>query len=261
MEGIKIKQTQTAKTLLSVVLVALVLTACGKKEEAATQNLNIQHAVEKSREGNSSMPALPKEPAKKSNADSQYPLDKYTLLDIDDKERHFSYLWFSTGAKPRSEQELMEVFSPEYYNERDASKRKEIEARDKPRILAEIEKYKSMRYVAFVANFGMVLGDYDFARKGFPISNGDCWNFQVITGSNVHVNLRKTDVPCFLPVSDVEVAKKIEAVKAAHKINAQGIVYGFMSLPLLSILHSPSIMRPVDPVSAQPSIVLQTSLD
>jgi len=34
-----------------------------------------------------------------------------------------------------------------------------------------------------------------------------------------------------------------------------------MSLPLLSILHSPSIMRPVDPVSAQPSIVLQTSLD
>jgi len=34
-----------------------------------------------------------------------------------------------------------------------------------------------------------------------------------------------------------------------------------LSLPLLSILHSPSIMRPVDPVSAQPSIVLQTSLD
>jgi len=34
-----------------------------------------------------------------------------------------------------------------------------------------------------------------------------------------------------------------------------------VSLPLLSILHSPSIMRPVDPVSAQPSIVLQTSLD
>jgi type I restriction enzyme, S subunit len=32
-----------------------------------------------------------------------------------------------------------------------------------------------------------------------------------------------------------------------------------LSLPLLSILHSPSIMRPVDPVSAQPSIDVQRS--
>jgi hypothetical protein len=67
---------------------------------------------------------------------------------------------------------------------------------------------------------------------------------------------------------DAQPTYKFEAVVQGFSADVQSLyldpidptgVFKGLSLPLLSILHSPSIMRPVDPVSAQPSIALQTS--
>jgi hypothetical protein len=160
-------------------------------------------------------------------------LDKYVLLDTDDKERAFLYLYAALGGKFNGgDEELLSMVSARYYNERDAFKRKDIEAAEKPRVAAEIERYRQIRYIAFNLS-GSSIDPYDFDKKGFNVTTSrDCADTTWRTGSGLYLKSFNEPGTClgfsrFLAVKDDVVAKSVEGLRANNDLFIKTIVYAY----------------------------------
>lgn len=184
------------------------------------------------------LPEAPKPLQKKSGADLSTPLEKYVLLPMEDQQRDLVYLYAALGGKfPRGDTELLEMVSAKYYNERDAFKKKEIEALEKPRVQEEIDRHKDIRYIAFSISDAQheryQLSAYDFDKKGFSLSSfSSCADSSWRAGSGLALKTFNTSGNClgsfgFLPVPDVEVARKIEALRSSSQAVLQLIVYAY----------------------------------
>ena len=141
------------------------------------------------------------------------------------------------GKFSRGDTELLEMVSAKYYNEKDAFKKKEIEALEKPRVQAEIDRHKDIRYIAFsisdVQHERYRLSAYDFEKKGFNLgSSTSCTDSSWRAGSGLVLKTYNTSGNClgllgFVPVPDVEVARKIEALRSSSQAVLQLIVYAY----------------------------------
>lgn len=162
----------------------------------------------------------PINPVQASTADKSVPLDKYALFRLNDEDRHFARLFYAIKGVPASDEEVLNVLSADYYNERDGFKKQEIKSQIIPRITAELEQYKNMRYVAFESDDSR-LGAYDFSKKGFPLNNSGiqagCLRTMIKTTSGVDLKFRDITTHCFASVEDVELAKTIESYRANLK--------------------------------------------
>lgn len=210
---------------LGVIFLILMMAACGdKNSDTKTSSSGGEPTQSKSLPENNQLPKN----LRKSSADPTFPIEKYVTLNLNDEDRHFAYLWFGL-SESKDDEEILKVLVPGYHSENDAFKKKELAAKEKPRVLARIEEYKSIKYIAFELSSYMRLASYDFDRKGFPIANKDCWDLYITTGSNIRLNLRKDNkVACFLPVEDFELAKKIEGLRASNNAQTLSYIYGFI---------------------------------
>lgn len=241
--------------MLAVVMLATTVSGCGEKPQdpdikAMTDFAKAKEASERmaSEMLNNAMkqsppsapPPLPQAPKplqKKSGADLTTSLEKYVLFPLEDKQRDLVYLYAALGGQfVGGEDQLLRIVSGRYNSEQDAFKRKEIEAVEKPRVQTEIERHKSQRYFAFPLYGwmrgtwrGFELSVYDFDKKGFSLTQ-KCetpWR----ADSGIVLKTLNGDDSClgfgFLNVEDVEVAKRIESLRARSELVLRPIVYAY----------------------------------
>ena len=186
-------------------------------------------------------PAPPVLPA--STADSSTPLERYVVLDPSDVHvDDLVYLYFALGGTGGSSDEELRLLSAEYANENDAFKKRDIADKERPRIQAEKEKYKSRRYFAlathsqgvgpsaawqFDSRLAVAIKPYDLDKKGFALNPFSCTLGPYRTARGIVLQFRNPTARCFIPVPDEDQAKKLEAARASGRGVVHTVVYAY----------------------------------
>lgn len=174
-----------------------------------------------------------------STADKSVPLRNYKL-NMSDKD--YVAIYFALGGQARDPHEDLRLLIPRYAQENDTFKKQEIADREQANVDRFIKEHQTAeyRYVGYVRSSIIPLGPrgpleeitkatrrsevnvltrvlqpYDLSKKGFPI-NSDFCSMRYSTHSSITLLPRHAVEPCFLPVADVDVAKKLEAVRVRN---------------------------------------------
>lgn len=187
--------------MLAACVAAVVLSACGSKEEASVKATAPATAPVASVQLSK---ALPK-------ADPSVPLTQYQELSSD----KLTYLNLALSAPPVDYEKVAWATSAEYRATFDAFKKKDLLAVLKPQIdarLAETKRTGRYLYVDFQPG-AIYLDHYNLDKKAFPISGLSLGNYR----------LSNADAFKYLPMSDENKAREVEAAIAkgvAYKISA-----------------------------------------
>ena len=209
---------------------ALTLTACGKKEDVADPEIP-RLGYQNSRPVEEPPPEAPK---KKSSADKSTPLEKFSPVQLNDENRDIAYIYFAVSGEVPPENDLLDIFSARYFNEADVFKKKDIAATEKPRILKALQEHKQMRYIVFSLPpspqyaLEQLISPYDMNQKGFPLGSENCLNTPQRTLSNVALKSREEHEHCFMPVADIDLAKKIEASRSQTQLRLRTLIYAYV---------------------------------
>lgn len=153
---------------------ALALTACGKKEEKAA-DLGVTYSAPPPASPLDAAPK-PQPEAPKPAADSgqkgdpNTPLDRYQEIK---SGKQIMYLWRAISRDPVDYEKMARDISMDYRSENDEFKRRDMLAVLKPAIDEEVKKAGSNLYwmISMDMFFGpLIIGKYDFDRKGFPLN-------------------------------------------------------------------------------------------
>lgn len=175
---------------------------------------------------------------KLSQAELNHPLDKYSSLD--GEPMALTYLVTALNVAPVSDEEKLSRLSPDWFSTADVFKRQELAKTELPRINAKLDKYREQHYYSIpiasmfnheVAVPQITLDSYDLNSKSFPLGvyGAHCWNGLYRNTQQAQLELRGDIVPCKLPVGDENVARSIEAARAANSLQIGGTVYIFVS--------------------------------
>lgn len=202
------------------------LFGCGKEERVAIQpssNMASSDGVLK----NTNTP--PASPPQATELDTKYPLEKYSYIDFEDKKGDLAYIYYALADLPVDERALY-AFSSAYSNEQDVFKKRDMELSEKQRIVAEIEKHKSMRYLALKTGIGWTLGSYDFNRKAFPISGGAMPGECLMNGkaaSGINYRYKINNGICYYYPNNDELARRIEGARTSGAASFEFYVYAY----------------------------------
>ncbi len=239
--------------LTSAIATLFFLAGCEKKTPDKDVQLMLDvakatEAVNKAMTGgnpgaSSPIAEVPKPPQKKSGADLDTPLENYVVFAEDNKEPEFIYLYAALGGKPLTSDEdfvgsILRASSTAkslpYRLERDAFKRREIEAAERPRIKAEIERYRQIRYIA-IETSQWDIARYDFAKKGFSVLTTfqNCANQEFSGGGGIVIKGFNEPGIClgfdrFLVVQDEAVAKSVEALRVQRNYVVRPFIYAYV---------------------------------
>lgn len=231
------------KSVITVCLIGL-LAACSEKKtvetpkepkpqtEAVTPKGANANAVTAFNEAQKK--AQPAKPA----PDLSVPLENYTALKQDKGGTWVTYLAVAYGDKKPDDKELLNLFSGKYYNEPDAFKKQELISTELPPIKESVTGYSKQRYYSLdfgtsndgIAPFFTLTNGYDFDTKSFKVNGGETC-FSTNYGNQQGVTLSFADASpalCNIKVEDVEMAKRIEQLRAANTANLRGKIYFFV---------------------------------
>lgn len=225
----------TLKNGIAVVLV-LALTGCG--DDTPKQALpaisdtseSVQTNANADTSKQSSQIETPKvaETAKisappKSAIDVNTPNDKYVQLE---SGRQLAFWNYVISGKPVDYEELSTIISKDYRDERDVFKKNEIAEKLKPFVDSELNKYREGgRYFIYEDNFGLnLIESYSFDSKSFIVKKGSDINpirntYRYFNDANKYKYsfIWEDGKYASLSVPDIEVAKKIEALRSKYQ--------------------------------------------
>ncbi|SNT30468.1 hypothetical protein SAMN06265795_12347 [Noviherbaspirillum humi] len=230
------------KKALAVCLVGL-LVACGEKTTSETPK-------EPSKQNNASAPtgansdaaaafneAQKKAQVVKPQPDMKVPLENYTALAQDQNDTWLTYLAVAYSDQKSDDKELLNLFSGKYYNEQDAFKKQELIPTELPPIKTTVEGYSKQRYYSM--EFGktniavnaspQIYNGYDFDSKSFRIIGAFDTNSTYANRQNVLLNFPQAPALAKLKVEEIEMAKRIEQLRASNSVHLRGKVYFFVT--------------------------------
>jgi hypothetical protein len=216
---------------------ALVLSGCGddssnKQNSPAVNNAPPASTPQQANPEISKQPALQPqvetpvaEPAKapeqpKSAIDVNTTNDKYVKLESGTQLAFWNY---AVSGKSTDYEELANIYSDTYRNERDTFKKHDLLNILKPKIDAELINAKEKRYFIDERDFDPAFDvkSYNFDSKSFDIQSSlsfDSNSYRYFNDASKYKYLfsNGSDYPSLL-VQDVEVAKKIEAMRSKYE--------------------------------------------
>jgi hypothetical protein len=229
----------------SLALAVLCLAGCGNHDNpAATPSTPATQAATPEKSGSNASAAQAFVDAQKAKeaaqpkADPNVPLANYTQLDQADGSGWVTYIAVSRANPQPSDEEKLGMFSAKYFNEPDAFKKHDLATTELPPIQENLKRYADQSYYAI--KFGDVtntngaispqisfISPYDFNSQSFAFNGTQqCWTMNYRNNQNVYLDFSNTGANlCALKVADVDMAKKIEQLRAANKLSAKGTIY------------------------------------
>lgn len=222
---------------LAVTLSAGLVTGCGSNEgEVAEPNftgtmLTTAPSAEK------------KEAEKQARANAKVPLSSYVMISPDEDQVILTKLLIAKSGDLFSEDETLSFLSAQYYNERDAFKKKDIAKALLPEFNKELKELASTSYLAVpIERVGfqekgrsvfhmepLRVLTYNFDLGGFPLASRygakDCWDSSFQNNQRISVSISGPDAPCFLTVKDEAQARSIETALQSNNLRVQGTAY------------------------------------
>lgn len=161
-------------------------------------------------------------------------LERYTSLDSEPMA--LTYLIIAFDPTPISEEEKLGRLSPAWYSTSDAFKKQELAKSELPRVESKLNEYRKQHcYIVPISNSidheiavpRVSLDTYDLTNKRFPLGNfgAHCWNGLYRNSQQAQLEIKGDIVPCRLSVSDENVARSIEAARAAGRLQTSGSLY------------------------------------
>lgn len=138
------------------------------------------------------------------------------------------FLYVAASRLPPDYEKLAESFSEEYRNTSDSFRKNDLMQAIRPQLDEKIAQAKSAPYGWMEVDDSNNLDAYDFARKGFPVSEfssshtryfGDAYNYK-ITWAN-HPQL------AFAPVADETAARELESMRSKYGNKPRLKIYFF----------------------------------
>ena len=150
--------------------------------------------------------------------DASVPIEHYQPLDQAEALDRFTLAY---AAPAPSDEQILSALVPGYAKETDAFKRKDL-ATGLPAIKQQLEELRNQHYFSVPisgpsgdlrgASNISTIGPYDLSKRAFPIPPFHQTCFDDVIGANIRVTAVR--VPCWLPVPDEAVARRIEAARA-----------------------------------------------
>lgn len=175
--------------------------------------------------------------------DRSVPTTSYTELNKEPAGTSITYIVSAKSSTRLNDDQKLNLFSPSYYHQPDAFKKKDIAQTELPRIDSALETYRTQNYYSLPLNqrpqanqplqlTNISLGQYDFKSKAFPLrSYGQyCWAGSIRNQQGVSLKILPSDIPCLLSVADETQAKQIEAARAQNALGLEGTIYLFIPI-------------------------------
>lgn len=226
------KKTCVLGAVLSVALMA----GCSKSETEVSQDTLNGTAA-------SSTQAGQKVAAEQSQVDASVPISQYVMIAPDEDSIILTKFLIAKSGNLFDEDEALKLLSAQYYNERDAFKKKDIAKALMPSLNEELKAMSGTSYLAIPIEsvpygqkgrsaFSIVplsVQTYNFDLGGFPLlakyGAKDCWSSTFSNAQNVSVSVTGPDAPCFLPVKDEAAARAIENAIQSSDLELKGTAY------------------------------------
>lgn len=181
--------------------------------------------------------------AKQSQVDASVPISQYVMITPDEDPIILTKFLIAKSGNLFSEDEALRLLSAQYYNERDAFKKKDIAKALMPSLNDELKAMAGTSYLAIpieLVPYGqkgrsafnidpLSVQTYNFDLGGFPLlakyGAKDCWSSSFSNTQNVSVSVTGPDAPCFLPVKDETAARAIENAIQSSDLEFRGTAY------------------------------------
>lgn len=169
-----------------------------------------------------------------SPSELNVPLDRYTNLD--GEPMALTYLITALDPTPISADEKLGRLSPAWYDTSDAFKKQELAKTELPRIESKLAEYRKQHHYTVpisnstdheIAVTSVLLDSYDLVNKVFPLGiyGAHCWNGLYRNSQQAQLQIKGDIVPCRLSVGDENLARNIEAARAAGRLQTSGFLY------------------------------------
>jgi hypothetical protein len=198
----------------AAVLLMSVLSACGKSEAPVTEPENSANTQQAASEG-----PRPKEA-------TNVPLDRYVVVGDPDSDpaQGFDLIAFNAAisqidpAMPPDFDLLASLSSKDYERTQDAFKKRELLAQLQPKLEERMAYFQANPYIATVYIYKNNIEGYDFSRNAFPVNVFKATR-ALFAGNGLleHYTLKNEAAVAFFPVSDQELAKRIETLRTGEK--------------------------------------------
>jgi hypothetical protein len=231
------------KSVITLCLIGL-LAACSEKtanETPKDQKPQTNAATPKG--ANSDAVTAFNEGQKKAKAtkpapDLSVPLENYTALKQDKSGSWLTNLAVAYSDPKPDDKELLNLFSAKYYNEQDAFKKQDLIATELPPIKELLAAYSKQRYYSLefgtsndgIAPFFTLTNGYDFENKSFKVNNGEgCFSTRYANQQSVTLSfVEASPTLCNAKIDDIEMAKRVEQLRAANTASLRGKIYFFV---------------------------------
>lgn len=230
------------KTALTICFLGL-LTACSQKPANDPSQAPTPDAQEAATGANADAANAFRETEQKLHAakpawDPKVPLANYTPIKQDKDGSWVTYLAVAHDSGKLQDKELLDLFSPKYYNEPDAFKKQDLIPTELPPIKDALAAYAKQRYYSMefgdlsltvMPSFHLTSG-YNFEDRSFKLSNDNSC-FSTAYGNRQQVTLSFVDATpalCRLEVKDLEMAKRVEQLRATNQTSMRGKIYFFV---------------------------------
>jgi hypothetical protein len=185
----------------------------------------------------STQPNRPATTQVSSSADASVPLNNYVDLNSLPGGQALTLLVLAKAPESTTNEQKMEWLSPEYQATSDAFKRKDIEKAEWPKVSSQLDDYVKNDYYTLPIKgssveqgMGMqnvLVGPYDFSSSSFPITSYGqyCWANPVRNTAGMNLQIKPSEFPCSIKVSDQNKAREIEQARAQGNLDLLGTLY------------------------------------
>ncbi|POC85199.1 MULTISPECIES: hypothetical protein [Pseudomonas syringae group] len=226
-------------------MTALSLAACclmvgcdkANTEQAASAGSSGSSLLNSPKVSRASQSNAPVETQAQRPADASVPLSGYVDLNTFAGGQALTYLVLAKSPSGTTTDQKLGWLSPEYQATSDAFKKRDIEKAEWPVIKEQLSEYAKNDYyslpikAASVAE-GMglqnvVVGPYDFTSSSFPITSYGqyCWANPVRNNAGMNLQIKPSQFPCSIKVSDQNQAREIEQARAQGTLDLRGTLY------------------------------------
>lgn len=256
--------------LISSLLLTFSLSACDKKnqdellqDEVSTDELldaSTQDEQHADNYNNESVSSVESETVNQELKIPDMPLNQYHDVNQDSDFSWITPLYIAQSTQEFSDEEKLNLLSPEYYNETDAFKKQDLKKTLMPKLEQQIAQYKGdyrvklpirtdgnkfyyeqaeLNLTKSYKDYFRYVGAYDFDSKSFPIN---CEEFDLTVTNEQNIRIYTADsksarkfgaakfrpvikTECKLEVEDESLARKIEEARADGRLWNRGNFY------------------------------------
>lgn len=253
-------------TVFSSLLLALSLTACSNTEnDTGNEEVVDTTATDISEQSNVARAESSQDKQKTDRLISipSIPLSSYHDIKQDADAEWLTWFFVSNSDREFSDEEKLDLLSPEYYNEEDAFRKQALKQELLPKIDEGLAKYKGdyriaipivgyfddKDFITYISDYAFGLEAYDFDSNSFPVR--DCGNaeFSIKNKQNIELQIHYPNRDsymqyavddndqklleddkvergfCQLQVEDQQLARKIEQARSQSKLGSIGTMY------------------------------------